>query len=190
MRCALAITASLAVLCAPSLEARADGSELPAGRFGVATGLRSNLGALGDEYRFGWMALGIEAGYHPTSMDEDWSFGVNWLVMVRGYLFASQASAVESSIGLTEMSGGLRMRRKIGVNPRFLLATAGGMLSRSTDPLAPDGERSYVGPYAGLGGEVMLWPGGIVGAELRYSMFPNGPESITLMIGISAGLNR
>lgn len=160
---------------------------LPAGRFGLVAGVRNNHDSLGKAYGGGFL-LGIEAGYHPSRLQSPWSFGVSWTTLVRGWIFASDQSLVERTVGVTEMSFGLRVRRRIGVKPRFLFATGGGSFLRTDTPLPPDASRNYLGPYAGAGYEQFLFGAGFLTAEARYSMFPSGPESLTLLVSFVAGV--
>lgn len=176
---------ALVLAASASAPARAQ-DELPAGRFGVITALRQNVGALGDAYGFGFL-FGIEAGYQPGAEDA-WSVGVAWSALVRGWYFADDETLVEQSIGATEMSFALRVRRALGSTaPRFVVLNTGATFLRTTDPVPPDQEQIYLGPHAGVGIEEFVLGSGFVGLEARYGLFSGGPRSLTLVLSFTGG---
>ena len=159
---------------------------LPAGRFGVVAGARTGVGALGD--RFGWGPVwGMEAGYNPADTERDWSFGVAWSVLW-GYFGADRPEVSDGSLWLLEMNLGGRVRRLVGeANQAYLVGSMGLTLLRTNTPIPPDNERSYVGPYAGIGLEGYANSKYLLSFEVRYGVFAGGPGSLSIWAGFSFG---
>ncbi len=154
--------------------------DLPDGKFGVVSGLRQNIGSLGDSFGLGWL-LGIEAGYQPGALGASWE--VLW-----GQFAVSDPEIVDSSLGILEMNFGLRLRRIIGAGePRFAVATAGVTVLRTAVPIPPDGVRNYVGPYLGLGIDQYLFGRYLITFEARYGVLFNGPQSLSLVASFAFG---
>ena len=165
--------------------ARAD--DLPVGRFGAIGGVRQNTGSLGDLFGLGWM-LGVEAGYQPSSLTESFSIGASWEVMW-GRFGADDPELVEDELSVLEMNFGLRLRRSLGNQPRFLVVGSGVTLLRTSIPIPPDMDRLYIGPYAAVGLDQYLGGSYLLTFEARYGLIATGPSSMTLVASFSFGSN-
>jgi len=163
--------------------ARAD--DLPVGRFGAIGGVRQNTGTLGDLFGLGWL-LGIEAGYQPSSLTESFSIGATWEVMW-GRFGADDPELVEDELSVLEMNFGLRLRRALGTQPRFLVAGGGVTLLRTSVPVPPDMDRLYIGPYASFGLDQYVGGTYLLTLEARYGLIATGPTSMTLVASFSFG---
>lgn len=158
------------------------------GRFGIVTAGRLNLGELGRAYRAGFL-FGFHAGIDQgLGADSDWSIGLTWTVLVRGYYFASQSSIVSQTVDLTEMDIGFRTRRRVGGPGRYIAGTLGAILSATSVPLPPGDKRRYFGAYAGVGYEQHAFGQWAVTTELRTSSLIDGAQRMTVLIGLSAGI--
>jgi hypothetical protein len=170
-----------------ALEPRAEAqSELPVGKFGFVTGVRQNVGELGDTYQLGGL-LGISAGYQPSSLGRVFSLGVSWSVLW-SWIGTDDPSQVTTTLRELEMNFGLRIRRVLGsTTPRFIAASTGVTLLRTSIPVPPDDDRLYVGPYLGIGLEQYFLGKFLMSFDARYGLIAGGPNSLTLMLSISFG---
>ena len=179
----MAQAVAVAALMGVAVPAAAD--ELPAGRFGVVGGPRLGNGAFGDRFGWGWV-WGMEAGYNPTDTDRNWSFGLAWSVSW-GWFGADRPEINDGSLWLLEMSFGTRVRRLLGeTSQAFLVGNVGVTVLRTNTPIPPENERSYWGPYAGIGVEGYAGSK-LVGLEARYGVFAGGPGSLSILVGFSFG---
>lgn len=179
----LLVLAGVAALPAPAHAQRED-EALPAGRIGVNLGVRQGLGRLGNEFGVGMLG-GIEAGYHPTRLDQRLSPGVFWAV--RRSWFGDDEASIAGSLDLIELDFGarLRMAQELGA-PRFLVLGAGASVLRTNVPLPPDDRRNYVGPYVSLGFE--FFAGRVLfGVDARYGLIALGPGSLSWTLSASLG---
>jgi len=178
MRRAIA-AALVAVALAVALPARAQ-DEPPTGRFVFTLGARENIGFLGDTFSRGWL-FGIEAGYQPG-----W-FGLHWALLF-GLFDTDNERAVDRSLNLVNMYFGARTRFALGnTTPRFLVLTGGLELERSNIPIDDRSDRTFLGPYVGLGLEQILVGRFGVSLETRYGLLVGGPQSLTLLLSFSFG---
>lgn len=184
MRCLPAALALLVVAgAAPPAVAQ---SELPAGRFGVATGVRQNTGALGNSYALGGV-IGIEAGYQPSKAGRTYDLGASWAVLW-GFFPSDDPELVKEWLRVLEMSFGLRFRRSLTQStPRFLVASGGVSLYRTNVPVPPDGDRLYLGPYVGIGIDQYLANRYLFNLEARYGLLGGGPGSLSLLASFTVG---
>jgi hypothetical protein len=160
--------------------------ELPAAKFGVFTGMRQNVGELGDSYGLGWI-WGIDAHYQPTELDRAFSFGLAWSVAFTR-VGADDPTIADDPLRLLELSLGVRMRRALGqLAPRFVVAGVGATMLRANVPIAPHDERSYVGGYGALGIEQYVLGRYLLGLEARYGLFGDGPAGLTVVFGVGFG---
>ena len=158
-----------------------DENELPSGKFGMLAALRQNIGELGESYAFGWL-WGFEAGYQPTRQGQLLSFGLDWSVLF-GRAYATRTTIADDPLLMVEMSFGTRVRTALGEEaPRFLVASGGATVLRTSVPVPPDDKRMYVGGYAGAGLEqyVGSW---LLGLDARFGLFGSGPSALTLTGG-------
>lgn len=156
--------------------------EVPKGRFALVAGGRENMGELGEDFQRGWV-YGVEAGYQPGRLGVAWS--LSW-----GRFDSEEPTLVENELRVLEMQFGLRLRWPLGSrDPRFLVTTGGLTLARSNIPIPPSDppERSYYGPYAGLGLEQLLAGKYLFALEARYGMLFNGPAGLTLVMSLAFG---
>ena len=173
----------LAVVCLPTAAAA---EELPAGKIGLMGGARQGLGSLGSQFSLG-PVWGIEAGWQPSSTDRRLSVGVHWS-LVWGYHWPGDGSSNAASLSSREMSLGVKGRLLTGQSsPLFLSTGLGVALLRTSVPVPPDDERSYVGMYWSVGPELYVLGRYLVTFEVRYGPFINGPGSLTLAFGLSFG---
>ena len=182
LRGVLGVLGVLAANLSPGV-ARADEGDIPAGKFGLYSGVRQNLGDLGDRYGWGYV-LGIEAHYHPTRPGQSLSLGIAWSTSF-GRFGAEMDDTVESPLRLVEMNLGLRLRRSLSENTvRFAVLSAGGTVLRTSVPVPPDEERLYYGPYAGIGYEQYVLGRNLFTVDARYGLMTNGPASVTVVAGL------
>ena len=179
----LVVLAGVAVLPA-SVHAQPEDEALPVGRIGVNLGVRQGLGRLGNDFGVG-MVGGIEAGYHPTRLDQRLSLGAFWAV--RRSWFGDDEASIAGSLDLIELDFGARLRlaQQLGV-PRFLVLGAGASVLRTNVPLPPDDRRNYVGPYASLGFEFFVGKV-LLGVDARYGLIALGPGSLSWTLSASLG---
>ncbi|HLU67175.1 MAG TPA: hypothetical protein VKZ63_12915 [Kofleriaceae bacterium] len=177
---ALAIIASLAGPAAAE-------DDLPAGKVGLFGAVRQNLGELSETYGVGWM-IGFDAHYQPTRIGQRLALGIAWSTALFTRFGADDASLPETSLNVIEMSLGLRLRHSLSdAVPRFLVATGGGALLRTSVPVPPRDDRLYLGGYAGLAYEQYLgtW---LLSLEARYGLLaPDTPRSVTVIFGMGWG---
>ena len=173
-------------LAAVPAAARAD-SDLPAGSLGFVGGFRDGQGRLGDAYTIGpiW---GVQAGYHPMGLAQKWSVGGAWSVLW-GRLWADDPEITDGTLHVLEMNLAIRVRRLVSErDPVYLmLSPIGVTILRTNLPIPPDGERQYIGPYAGMGGEMFLNETFSLSAEARYGVFTGGPRSLTFLFCLAVG---
>jgi hypothetical protein len=183
MRC---LPAALALLLLAGAAPAAAQSELPAGRFGGAVGVRQNGGALGNSYGLGGV-FGIEAGYQPNRAGRTHDLGVSWAVLW-GFFPSDDPELVKEWLRVLEMSFGLRFRRSLAQStPRFLVASAGLSLYRTNVPVPPDDNRLYLGPYAGIGVDQYVANRYLANLEARYGLLGGGPGSLSLGLSFAVG---
>lgn len=175
--------ALLAVMLAAPPSAHAQRADaLPSGRIGASVGVRQGMAGRGGD--FGIMA-GIEAGYHPTRLDQRFSLGGFWAV--RRSWFGEDQGSIAGALDLIELDFGARLRVALERGaPRFVVLGAGASLLRPNVPLPPDDESTYVGPYASLGFEFYFHEV-LIGLEARYGLLALGPGSFSLLGGVSVG---
>lgn len=167
------------------VRAQSESDAIAPGRIGAGIGLRTGLGRLASDFGLGVIGS-IEAGYHPTPLDQRVSFGVNWAVR-RGWFGDDDEASVAGALHLTEFDFGARMRvLMVAPNQRFLTLGAGLSLLRTNVPVPPDNERIYVGPYGSLGTEFFFVDYQVT-AEIRFGLIGTGPASISFMAGVSLG---
>jgi hypothetical protein len=184
--------AALAFLCFAFLgsnQAQADESNRVSGQFGFAFVGRNNRAALGKKYRSG-ILLGVHAGVELAFEDSPWSVGLGLITLVRGYYFASSVTAVDQTVDITEMSMGLRVRRRIPGAIHHLVGTFGGGFTASSVPLPPSFDRRHVGLYGGLGYNRRLVGEWTWGLETRYARYFDGPRNISLFGTFTAGFGN
>ena len=176
----------LGVLCvlAAHPPAQADEGDIPPGKFGLYSGVRQNVGDLGDRYGWGYV-LGIDANYYFLSTPgRTLSLGVAWSTSF-GRFGAEMADNVDSPMRLVEMSLGFRLRRSLSEeSPRFAVVSAGGSVLRTSVPVPPDEDRLYVGPYVGVGYEQFVLGRNLFTVDARYGLLANGPASVTVVAGL------
>jgi hypothetical protein len=176
----MAVAVAMAVAM-PSARAQRE-DELPAGRIGASVGVKQGTGGLGGD--FGVVA-GIEAGYHPTKLDQRFSLGAFWAV--RRSWFGEDDTSIAGALNLIELDFGGRLRVALERGaPRFLVLGTGASLLRANVPLPPDDERHYVGPYGSLGFELYV-NGILIGLEGRYGLLALGPGSFSVLGSVSLG---
>lgn len=174
------------VATAPT-SAQADDVGTTGGRFGIVLAARDNLGDLGELYNLGFL-WGFHAGLEQGLEDSEWSLGLGWTTLVRGYYFASDSSLVESTIDLTEVDLGVSVSRTVWVPGQHVLVSGGGVLLLSNLPIPPVDARRHLGWYAGLGfdrGAFGEWSWSV---EARYSKLSDGLSNVNLVFGMTAGL--
>ncbi|HTM22955.1 MAG TPA: hypothetical protein VL172_20675, partial [Kofleriaceae bacterium] len=69
----------------------------------------------------------------------------------------------------------------------FLSTGVGVALLRTSVPVPPDEQRSYVGMYWAAGPELYVLGRYLIDFEVRYGPFIDGPGSLTLSFGLSFG---
>lgn len=183
MRPALAGLALLAVLAT----ARTAGAqvEVPKGDFGVTLQISQNAGETGDAYRLSWMG-GVKAGYEPLRIGKS-ALGFGWSLSGGQYFIAGD-QLPDTTIGVLDMSLGLRFRRLLGeTTPRFLAIGAGGTLLRLGRALPPDNDRVYIGPYVSIGLDHYIGTRLLLSFMARYGLISTGPASLGLRISLSIG---
>lgn len=193
MRWVAMLLGVLAAATAAPGSARAQSEDaLPAGRLGVSLGVRQSLGALGADFGAGVVGS-IEAGYHPTRLDQRVSFGLSWAV--RRSWFGDDDASIAGVLHLIELDFGGRMRvaQELRV-PRFLVLGAGASLLRTNVPLLADDARSHIGPYGSLGFEFYFQDSRLgieqpflISVDVRYGVLLGGPDSVSWTLGISLG---
>jgi hypothetical protein len=178
---ALAI-AALVALAAGSAEAQV---EVPKGDYGVMLQIGQNAGEAGDAYRLAWLT-GVKAGYEPLRLGKS-ALGATWSLS-GGQYFIADDQLPDQTVGVLEMSFGLRYRRLLGTTtPRFLAIGAGGTLLRLGRALPPDNDRVYLGPYATIGLDQYIGSRVLLSFMARYGLISTGPVSLGLRISISIG---
>jgi hypothetical protein len=185
---------ALAILCLLLIddvgEAQAEKDRTFAGQFGLVLVGRDNLESLGQQYRSG-VLLGFDAGVELSLEDSEWSVGLALTTLVRGYYFASNSSAVDQTVDVTEMSMGLRIRRQWPAGSRqHILGTFGGGFTASSVPLPPAFDRRYVGLYSGIGYNRRLAGEWTWGLETRYASYFDGPSNLSLLASVTAGFGK
>jgi hypothetical protein len=178
MGVAMVVTMGVAV---PSALAQREDA-LPTGRIGASVGVKQGTAGLGGD--FGVVA-GIEAGYHPTRLDQRFSLGGFWAV--RRSWFGEDETSIAGALNLIELDFGGRLRVALERgSPRYLVLGAGASLLRANVTLPPDDERHYVGPYGSLGFEVYVQDI-LIGLEGRYGLLALGPGSFSVLASVSLG---
>ena len=174
---------ALAVLAAAST-AHAQ-AEVPKGDFGLILQISQNAGETGDAYRLSWMG-GVRAGYEPVRIGKS-ALGLAWS-LAGGQYFIADEQLPDTTIGVLEMSAGLRFRRQLGAAaPRFFALGAGGTMLRLGRAVPPDNDRIYVGPYASIGLDQYLGNRVLLSFTARYGLIATGPASLGLRISLSIG---
>lgn len=186
-RCVVLALVCLAFMGSGPAQAEKDSSV--SGQFGFAFVGRNNRAALGKKYRSGFL-LGVHAGAELAFDDSPWTLGVGLITLVRGYYFASSVTAVDQTVDITEMSMGLRIRRRLPGAIHHAVATFGGGFTASNVPLPPSFERRHVGLYGGLGYNRRLVGEWTWGLETRYADYFDGPSNISLFGTFTAGFSR
>jgi hypothetical protein len=178
--------AALAVAVAAVPVPAAAEDELPAGNLGIIGGIRNGQGRLGENYTLGFM-WGVQAAYHPTNLEQKWSFGAAWSLLW-GHLWADDPTVADGSLKILEMNLALRVRRLMSpTDPVYLmLSPLGVTVLRTNLPVPPDGRRLNLGPYAGVGGEMFVGKL-VMSLETRYGVFTGGPGSLTVLLCLSVG---
>ena len=156
------------------------------GRFGVVLAGRNNLGDLGELYNLGFL-WGVRAGLEKPIGDSEWTIGLGWTTLVRGYYFASDASLVESTIHLTEVNLGVTAAHTFLVPRQTLFGSIGTVLLLSNRPIPPAEDRRYLGWYVGTGFERVAFGEWAWSVEARYSRLGPGLSSLNLVLGMTAG---
>ena len=183
---------ALAFLCLAFVESgpvQAEDARSVSGQFGFAFVGRNNRAALGQKYRAGFL-LGVHAGIELAFDDSPWSVGLGLITLVRGYYFASSVTAVDQTVDITEMSMGLRIRRRLPGAIHHAVGTFGGGFTASNVPLPPSFERRHVGLYGGLGYNRRLWGEWTWGLETRYADYFDGPQNISVFGTFTAGFGN
>ncbi len=188
-RCRSIAFAFLCVLLVDLGEVRAEEDKTFSGQFGFVLVGRNNLESLGDQYRSG-VLFGFHAGIELSLEDSPWSVGVGLSTLVRGFYFASDKSAVDQTVDITEMSMGLRLRRQILGTRQHVIATFGGGFTASSVPLPPNFNRRYLGLYGGLGWTRRLVGEWTWGLETRYASYFGGPSGLSLLATVTAGFGK
>ena len=174
----MGIVVAVAVTAAVAGDAAAQDGP-PEGRIGIATGVRRNVGELGETFPWGYQ-LGFEAAYQPGRLGIAWSVMFSWFS-------TDDAGAADDALRPREMHLGLRLRWPLSdQDVRAIPITLGGTLLRTDIPTPPDAERLYVGPYVGLGYEELLG-GFVLAVEARYGMLLAGPAGLSFVLTISRG---
>ncbi len=181
----------LGMLLAPGVAQAQTESDVPEVRYALVLSGRGNFGEFGDQFERGWL-WGFEAGWQPGRLGVAWSIGWSvpqWTAVALGGSFENgDPMAVDATVGLMEMSIGPRLRWPLGEeNPRFLLGNAGVTMMRATIPIPPDSSREYIGPFAGIGYEQLLFGRYMVGIEARYGMIAGGPAGLTFNMSLAFG---
>lgn len=180
----LAAVAAASIAIAPAPAAADD--ELPAGKIGVSMGVRQGAGQLGEDFGLG-AVFGVEAHYHPTSIDRNWSLGAVWSV-VRSWYGSDDTASITGSLDALEFNFGLRVRRMMGPGlPRYFVVSSGVSMLRTNVPIVPDNERVYFGPYAAIGVEQYLAGRYLFAFEARYGIIATGPGSFSISLGFYFG---
>ncbi len=159
-------------------ESVAVANDEPTTRIAFLGGLGVNTGALGDLYHFGHVQGG-EAGYQRGVIGMDWS-------MLFGTFYSSSDKVVEKELLLQQMALAVKLRLPIRIGSLSMSAFARGGVNmvRTSTPIPPDGKRSYYGPTAGGGLEVILFD--LVTLELdgRYGLFGDGPTGYATLLSV------
>lgn len=183
-RLAATLVAAAVVVMATARTASAQ-VEVPRGDFGVILQISQNAGETGDAYRMSWMG-GVKAGYEAVRAGKS-ALGITWS-LAGGQYFVAGDSLPDATIGVLEMSGGLRFRRLLGTTtPRFLVLGAGGTLLRLGRALPPENDRISVGPYAAIGLDQYLGNRVLLSFMARYGLIGTGPASLGLRFSVSIG---
>jgi hypothetical protein len=181
----------LAALLVAALAVPARADSVPTRSLSCMAGVRSNVGALGKAYGWGWPLIGCEAAIQPGPIGFSWS-------LLWGWYFASDATAVESYIGILELGASLRTRFRIpGDPPAFIWLQAGVELLRGTIPLPPDNTSGYIGPTLG-GGFGFVMGSWIMTIGASYSPIVactwsdgvscgSGPSGLSLLLSVGIG---
>lgn len=184
----------IAALCCCSVlaaagraEAEDDDPSASSGRFGIVLQGRDNLGDLGDLYNLG-LLWGFHAGLEKPVGDSQWSLGLGWTTLVRGYYFASDDSLVEGTIDLTEVDLGVTLSHTLRVPGQNIFGSGGAVLLLSNLPVPPANERRYLGWYTGLGVNRAFFGEWSWSVEARYSRLARGLSNLNLIFGMTAGL--
>lgn len=176
------LTALIVVAAAGSAEAQV---EVPRGDYGVILQIGQNAGETGDAYRLAWLG-GVKAGYEPLRFGKS-ALGASWS-LAGGQYFVAGDQLPDATIGVLEMSLGLRYRRLLGTTtPRFLALGAGGTILRLGRALPPDNDRVYLGPYATVGLDQYIGTKILLSFMARYGLIGTGPASLGLRISVSIG---
>jgi hypothetical protein len=179
----LAALAALAIV-GSSRSARAQ-VEVPRGDFGVSLQISQNAGETGEAYRLAWLG-GVKAGYEPLRFGKS-ALGAAWS-LAGGQYFVADDQLPDDTVGVLEMSLGVRFRRLLGTTtPRFLAIGAGGTILRIGRALPPDNKRVYLGPYATIGLDQYLGTRVLLSFMARYGLIETGPASLGLRISVSIG---
>ena len=161
-------------------------SGLPSGKLGVVVGGRQNVGSVADDYRLG-LSWGVAAGYQLASETRTWSVGGDWSVLWTRFGTADDG-VVAGPLSVLEMNFGLKARFLLSEDAaHFATVSSGATLFRANTPIPPDGERTYAGPYAGVGTEVYVSQDYLLSLEARYGLFGSAPRSLLLLAGLSFG---
>lgn len=186
MRAVSTLAAAAAVVACVAGSAPAHADDLPVGQIGALGGVRQGVGQLGEVFGLGGV-VGIRAGYQRSSTESKWSLGADWSVLW-GFFAADDPGISDEALRLLEMSGGVRLRRLLGEDvPRFLVPRTGVTILRTNVPVPPDMDRTYFGPYLGVGIEQYLLGKYLLSVEWQYGVLVGGPGSLTGMVTFSVG---
>ncbi len=178
---ALLVALLLAAAAAP---AAAD--TLPSGMIGLVGGVRQGIGPVAPQFALGAL-WGIEAGWQPMVATRTFGWAVRWRTLFSGYWSADAANtATDLRVVEMDVGGALRIAPDRG---KGRLVDLGGGISalRTNVPLAPDGHRSYFGPYVMAGLEQFVGSTMSVTFEIRIGEI-GGPDTLSALVGIKFGV--
>lgn len=190
---ALFALAGALTLARPALAQEKEETGVPLGKMGLSFGVRPGFGTLADSY--GWaLFVSADAGLHRSSIERVLSIGADWSVRWSWYGFDDLASA-SGSLRVLDLSFGARSRQLVAQRLAgregllFLFQRAGLLVMRTNVPVAPDFERTYLGPYVAAGVEVFVRNAYLVSIAVEYDhgVLSGGPGSVLTMISFGVG---
>ena len=177
MRSALALTvAVLAALASP----RRAAAELPTGRNAAVGGLRFFQGQADADYPTNFV-YGVEGGYQPS-----W-YGLHSTLLL-GSFGATSDAARGGAAGIAQLSFAARITLGLGEDvPMYASGQVGVDLLRSTEPIPiASGDRSHIGPGAGVGLEAEIAPV-FLAIWVRYALIGEDTQGLTAIFSVGTG---
>jgi hypothetical protein len=146
----------------------------------LVSGAHAPLGDFGSRYGLGFI-VGVEASLMPAWIGAVWSFQYTWF-------WSREDPRNVDVLELVDLDAALRVRLAVtSTFPLFVIAQAGVGLVRTSEPLEPDLDTSFIGPTAGLGVELAAWAPLVLAVAGDFSYLKDGPTGVRVLVTVGLG---